>query len=255
MYTLNAVINVYLFTNGNRSTFSFYFSLLLSLLLLTYCAHAVRAHQEKIAVAFTRTHTSSYMCVDLMSFSGLEGGRLTSESWALYRDMLHWRSWAARSQSFLYTSCTTTSVRHRTTNRLLLIVSLCSELWNDESVTQRFTKQKKWRSRIEMIESEWKRSHVVFLQLVDGEFGLHQVVVQSDDLSAQRSFLVVMVLGLMTPQRDETSPSANCLHMWSVLPHRRRFLFYFEIISFLLLLFQRDSRLTHKYCTFLCQGF
>lgn len=41
-----------------------------------------------------------------------------------------------------------------------------------------------------------KTNHIVLLELVDGELGLHQVVVEDDDLSAQRPLFVVMVLRL-----------------------------------------------------------
>lgn len=45
-------------------------------------------------------------------------------------------------------------------------------------------------------------SYVVLLELLDGELGLHQVVVQSDDLSAQSSLLIVMVLRLTTTREE-----------------------------------------------------
>ena len=41
-----------------------------------------------------------------------------------------------------------------------------------------------------------RNAHIVLLQLLYGELGLDQVVVQHDDLPAQRPLLVVVVLGL-----------------------------------------------------------
>lgn len=46
------------------------------------------------------------------------------------------------------------------------------------------------------------RPYVVLLKLLDGELGLHQVVVEDDDLPAQRSLLVVVVLRLTTEDVD-----------------------------------------------------
>lgn len=42
-----------------------------------------------------------------------------------------------------------------------------------------------------------RNSYIVFLQLLNGEFRLHQVVVEDDDLSAKRALLIVMVLRLI----------------------------------------------------------
>lgn len=41
-----------------------------------------------------------------------------------------------------------------------------------------------------------RASYVVLLKLLDGEFGLHQVVVEDDDLPAQRALLILVVLRL-----------------------------------------------------------
>lgn len=41
------------------------------------------------------------------------------------------------------------------------------------------------------------RPYIVLLQLLNGELGLHQVVVEHDDLSAQRALLILVVLRLM----------------------------------------------------------
>lgn len=39
-----------------------------------------------------------------------------------------------------------------------------------------------------------RNSYIVFLKLLNGELGLHQVVVQDDDLAAQCTLLIIMVL-------------------------------------------------------------
>lgn len=39
-------------------------------------------------------------------------------------------------------------------------------------------------------------THIVFSEFVDGHLGLHQVVVEDDDLSAEGSLLLFMVLRL-----------------------------------------------------------
>lgn len=45
------------------------------------------------------------------------------------------------------------------------------------------------------------RSYIVLLQLLNGELGLHQVVVEHDDLSAQRALLILVVLRLMAREQ------------------------------------------------------
>lgn len=47
-------------------------------------------------------------------------------------------------------------------------------------------------------------TYVVLPQLLDGELRLHQVVIENDDLSAQSSLLVVMVLGLTITRKDRS---------------------------------------------------
>lgn len=49
-----------------------------------------------------------------------------------------------------------------------------------------------------------RNSYIVFLQLLNGEFCLHQVVVEDNDLSAQRALLIVMVLRLIKKEKITT---------------------------------------------------
>lgn len=44
--------------------------------------------------------------------------------------------------------------------------------------------------------SEWPNTHVVLRQLVDGHLGLQQVAVEGNNLMAQRSLLLLIVLAL-----------------------------------------------------------
>lgn len=53
------------------------------------------------------------------------------------------------------------------------------------------------------------RTHVVLYQLVDGHFGLQQVVVESDNLVAQSSFFFVVMFAL-GQARAVVSPGLLC---------------------------------------------
>lgn len=48
------------------------------------------------------------------------------------------------------------------------------------------------------MRNDWliQYTHVVSPELFNGDLGLQEVIVEDDDLPAQRSFLVLMVLGL-----------------------------------------------------------
>lgn len=46
------------------------------------------------------------------------------------------------------------------------------------------------------LRNGWLYTHIVLSELFNGDLGLHEVIVEDDDLSTQRSFLILMVLGL-----------------------------------------------------------
>lgn len=70
-----------------------------------------------------------------------------------------------------------------------------------------------------------RNSYIVFLQLLNGEFCLHQVVVEDDDLSAQRALLIVMVLRLIKKKSPQYIFQIDVDVFWStLLNHASQFL-------------------------------
>lgn len=49
---------------------------------------------------------------------------------------------------------------------------------------------------VRILRNGWLYTHIVLSELFNGDLGLHEVIVEDDNLSTQRSFLILMVLGL-----------------------------------------------------------